>query len=128
MPVVVAAVKDTASRKASKQSLIKVTKKPPKKRRKSRKQSYSTYEFRGLAQIHPFTRILSKAMIVMNSFIVNIFDHIASEASHLICYNKCHIRPGRSRVPSASCCQGNGPNMPAPEAPKWSPNTPTPFR
>ncbi|XP_078419407.1 histone H2B type 1-L-like [Cetorhinus maximus] len=60
------------SRKASKQS--------PKKHRKSRKQSYYTYMCRMLTQVHPSTR--------MNSFIVNIFEHIASEASCLIPYNK----------------------------------------
>ncbi|XP_041068341.1 histone H2B type 1-L-like [Cetorhinus maximus] len=88
MPDLAAATKGGASRKASKQSLIKVTKKPPKKRRKSRKQSYSIYVYRVLTQVHPSTRISSKAMSVMNSFVVDIFERIASEASHLIHYNK----------------------------------------
>ncbi|XP_078421434.1 histone H2B type 1-A-like [Cetorhinus maximus] len=88
MPDLAAATKGGASRKALKQSLIKVTKKPPKKRRKSRKQSYSIYVYRVLTQVHPSTRISSKAMSVMNSFVVDIFERIASEASHLIHYNK----------------------------------------
>ncbi|XP_078402299.1 histone H2B type 1-L-like [Cetorhinus maximus] len=88
MPDLAAATKGGASHKASKQSLIKVTKKPPKKRRKSRKQSYSIYVYRVLTQVHPSTRISSKAMSVMNSFVVDIFERIASEASHLIHYNK----------------------------------------
>ncbi|XP_041052111.1 histone H2B-like [Carcharodon carcharias] len=88
-------MKGGASRKASKQSLIKVTKKPPKKRRKSRKQSYSIYVYRVLTQVHPSTRISSKAMSVMNSFVIDIFERIASEASHLIHYNKCRTISAR---------------------------------
>ncbi|XP_041052614.1 late histone H2B.L4-like [Carcharodon carcharias] len=88
MPEVAAATKDGVSRKASKQSLIKVTKKPLKKRRKSRKQSYSIYLYRGLTQVYPSTRVSSKAMSVMNFFVVDIFECIAPEASHLIHYNK----------------------------------------
>ncbi|XP_078403924.1 histone H2B type 1-L-like [Cetorhinus maximus] len=87
---VAAAAKGGEPRKASKQSLTKVTKKPPKKRRNSRKQNYSTYVHRVLTQVHPSTRILSKATSVMNSFIVDIFERIASEASHLIHFNKRH--------------------------------------
>ncbi|XP_041039090.1 late histone H2B.L4-like [Carcharodon carcharias] len=88
MPDLAAATKGGVSRKASKQSLIKVTKKLPKKRRKSRKQSYSIYVYRVLTQVHPSTRISSKAMSVMNSFVIDIFERIASKASHLIHYNK----------------------------------------
>ncbi|XP_078385272.1 histone H2B type 1-A-like [Cetorhinus maximus] len=95
MPEVVAAAKGSASHKALKQLLTEVTKKPPKKRRKSCKQSYSTYTYRVLTQVHPFTRISSKAMSVMNSFIVNIFECIASKASHLNHYNKCHTISAR---------------------------------
>ncbi|XP_067829788.1 histone H2B type 1-L-like [Heptranchias perlo] len=82
-----AASKGAASRKLSKQSLTKINKKTPKKRRRSRKLSYSTYVYRVLTQVHPATRISSKAMSVMNSFVVDIFERIASEASHLIHYN-----------------------------------------
>ncbi|GCB66362.1 histone H2B type 1-L-like [Scyliorhinus torazame] len=87
--------KGGVSRKASKQSLNKVTKKPPKRRRKARKQSYSIYVYRVLTQVHPSTRISSKAMSVMNSFVIDIFERIASEASHLIHYNKRHTISSR---------------------------------
>ncbi|XP_078413678.1 histone H2B type 1-L-like [Cetorhinus maximus] len=90
MPEVAAAPKGGAFHKVSKLWLIKVTKKPPKEWRKSRKQSYSTYVYRMLTQIHPSTRMSSRAMSVMNSFVVDIFDRIASEASHLIHYNEPH--------------------------------------
>ncbi|XP_067865053.1 histone H2B type 1-A-like [Heterodontus francisci] len=93
MPEAVA--KGGVSRKASKQSLTKIAKKTPKKRKKIRKQSYSTYVYRVLTQVHPSTRISSKAMSVMNSFVVDIFERIASEASHLIHYNKRHTISAR---------------------------------
>ncbi|XP_078405865.1 histone H2B type 1-L-like [Cetorhinus maximus] len=92
MPELVAAAKGGASRKASKQSLTKVTKKPPKRRRKSRKQSYSTYM---LTQVHSSTRISSKAMSVTSSFVVDIFECISSEALRLIHYNKRHTISAR---------------------------------
>ncbi|XP_041031716.1 late histone H2B.L4-like [Carcharodon carcharias] len=71
---------------ALKQSLTKVTKKSPKKQRKSHKQSYPKY--RVLIQIHSSTRISFKAMSIMNSFVVDIFEPITSDASHLNSYNK----------------------------------------
>ncbi|XP_041063006.1 histone H2B-like [Carcharodon carcharias] len=86
MPEVAAVVKGGASRKASKQSLTKVT----KNRRETHKQSYSTYVYRVLTQVHPCTRISSKAMSVMNLFIVDIFECIASKALQLIHYKLRH--------------------------------------
>ncbi|XP_041061280.1 late histone H2B.L4-like [Carcharodon carcharias] len=91
MPEVAAAAKGGASRSASKQWLPKVTKELPKKRRKSRKQSYSTCMYRVLTQIHPST----KAMKVMNSFVVDIFKCITFEALHLILYHKHHTISAR---------------------------------
>ncbi|XP_041052096.1 histone H2B 5-like [Carcharodon carcharias] len=81
--------------KASKQSLTKITRKPPKKRRKSRKKSYSTNVYRVLTQVHPSSRISSKAMSFMNYFVVDIFERVASEASHLIHHNKRHAISAR---------------------------------
>ncbi|XP_041050348.1 histone H2B type 1-L-like [Carcharodon carcharias] len=89
MPEVAAVAKGNASHKASKLTLTKVTKKLPKKRRKSRKQNYSTCVYRVLTQIYPSIRISSKVMSGMNSLIVNIFECTVSESSHLIHY-KCH--------------------------------------
>jgi len=41
-----------------------------------------------LKQVHPDTGISSKAMSIMNSFINDIFEKIAGEASRLARYNK----------------------------------------
>uniref|UniRef100_A0A915EN39 Histone H2B n=1 Tax=Ditylenchus dipsaci TaxID=166011 RepID=A0A915EN39_9BILA len=59
-----------------------------KKRRKSRKESYSVYIYRVLKQVHPDTGISSKAMSIMNSFVSDVFERIAAEASRLAVYNK----------------------------------------
>ena len=59
-----------------------------KKRKKARKESYSIYIYKVLKQVHPDTGISSKAMSIMNSFVNDIFERIATEASKLAHYNK----------------------------------------
>ncbi len=59
-----------------------------KVRRKKRKESYSIYIYKVLKQVHPDTGISSKAMRIMNSFVVDIFERIATEASRLAHVNK----------------------------------------
>ena len=58
------------------------------KRRKKRTESYSTYIYKVLKQVHPDTGISSKAMTIMNSFVNDIFERIAGESSRLAKYNK----------------------------------------
>ncbi|KAJ1981240.1 histone H2B [Dimargaris xerosporica] len=58
------------------------------KRSKTRKETYSTYIYRVLKQVHPDTGISNKAMSIMNSFVNDIFERIAAEASKLSTYNK----------------------------------------
>ncbi|GCB77589.1 hypothetical protein scyTo_0017623 [Scyliorhinus torazame] len=86
MPELAAVPKGVESFKASKQLLSKVTKKLPKKRRKSRKQRYSTFVYLVLTQVHPSTWISSNAKSTMISFVVDILEYIASKALHLIYY------------------------------------------
>ena len=70
-----------------------------KKRRKVRKETYSSYIYKGesifsdlveevkthnglvLKQVHPDTGISNKAMAILNSFVNDIFERIATEAS-----------------------------------------------
>ena len=59
-----------------------------KKKRHKRKESYAIYIFKVLKQVHPDTGISSKAMSIMNSFVNDIFERIAAEASRLAHYNK----------------------------------------
>ena len=58
------------------------------KRHKKRKESYGIYIYKVLKQVHPDTGISSKAMSIMNSFVTDIFERIAGEASKLAHYNK----------------------------------------
>ena len=59
-----------------------------KKKNKKRKESYAIYIYKVLKQVHPDTGISSKAMSIMNSFVNDIFQRIAAEASRLAHYNK----------------------------------------
>ena len=59
-----------------------------KKRHKKRKESYYIYIYKVLKQVHPDTGVSSKAMSIMNSFVNDIFERIAQEASRLAHYNK----------------------------------------
>uniref|UniRef100_A0AC34Q7H3 Histone H2B n=1 Tax=Panagrolaimus sp. JU765 TaxID=591449 RepID=A0AC34Q7H3_9BILA len=58
-----------------------------KKRRKTRKETYSVYIYRVLKQVHPDTGISSKAMSIMNSFVNDVFERIAAEASPMSIMN-----------------------------------------
>merc|ERR1712061_555986 len=55
---------------------------------KRRKESYAIYIYKVLKQEHPDTGVSSKAMGIMNSFVNDIFERIAAEASRLAHYNK----------------------------------------
>ncbi|CAH0390081.1 unnamed protein product [Bemisia tabaci] len=59
-----------------------------KKKKRRRKESYAIYIYKVLKQVHPDTGVSSKAMSIMNSFVNDIFERIAAEASRLSHYNK----------------------------------------
>ena len=59
-----------------------------KKRKKNRKESYGIYIYKVLKQVHPDTGVSSKAMSIMNSFVNDLFERIAGEASRLAYINK----------------------------------------
>ncbi|XP_038563351.1 histone H2B 1/2-like [Micropterus salmoides] len=78
-----------APKKGSKKAVSKsVSKTGKKKKRKTRKESYAIYVYKVLKQVHPDTGISSKAMLIMNSFVSDIFERIAGESSRLAHYNK----------------------------------------
>ena len=58
------------------------------KRNKKRVESYSTYIYKVLKQVHPDTGISKRGMSIMNSFINDIFERLAVEAGKLARYNK----------------------------------------
>ena len=55
---------------------------------KKRVESYSSYIYKVLKQVHPNTGISKKGMSILNSFINDIFERLALEASRLSRYNK----------------------------------------
>ena len=56
--------------------------------KKKRTESYSSYIYKVLKQVHPETGISKKGMSIMNSFINDIFERLATEAGKLARYNK----------------------------------------
>ena len=72
-------------------SIGKKSAKTPKKAGKANKkriESYSSYIYKVLKQVHPETGISKRGMSIMNSFINDIFERIAVEASRLARYNE----------------------------------------
>ncbi|EIW78442.1 histone-fold-containing protein [Coniophora puteana RWD-64-598 SS2] len=59
-----------------------------KKKRHTRKETYASYIYKVLKQVHPDTGISNKAMAILNSFVNDIFERIATEASKLAAYSK----------------------------------------
>ena len=76
------------SPKSTKKSAKKGAKKATEKRRKKATESYNSYIFKVLKQVHPDTGISKKAMSVMNSFINDIESKISEEGGKLARYNK----------------------------------------
>ena len=75
------------SKKIEKKTSSDETKKAKRKLRK-RRESYGLYIYKVLKQVHPDTGISSKAMGIMNSFVNDLFERIATEASRLAQYSK----------------------------------------
>nr|BAC36440.1 unnamed protein product [Mus musculus] len=103
-----------APKKGSKKAVTKVRKKDGEERKRSRKESYSVYVYKGQKQMHPDTGISSKATGIMNSFVNDIFERIASEESRLAHYNKRstitsrEIRDGRAPAAARGAGQARG--------------------
>ena len=82
------APKATGSKGAKKAATKAKGNKGIPKRKRKRRESYSIYIYKVLKQVHPDTGVSSKAMSIMNSFVNDIFERIAAEASRLAHYNK----------------------------------------
>merc|ERR1712159_55977 len=54
------------------------------RKKKERMETYKIYIYKVLKDVHPETGISSKAMKIMNSFITDMFDKVATEASRLL--------------------------------------------
>jgi histone H2B len=76
----------SVGKKAVKTAAKKVAKSG--KRSAKRTESYSSYIYKVLKQVHPHTGISKRGMSILNSFINDIFERIATEAAKLARYNK----------------------------------------
>jgi histone H2B len=79
--------KAPSKQKSTKKAASKEAKDPSKKRKSKRTESYGTYIYKVLKQVHPDTGISKKSMSIMNSFIGDVFGRIATEAGRLVQYN-----------------------------------------
>jgi histone H2B len=70
--------KETAEEKKSEKKI----------RHKKRIETFSTYIFKVLKQVHSDIGISNRAMLVMNSFVTDIFERIAREGAHLVDVNE----------------------------------------
>lgn len=59
-------------------------------RRKKRSETYSTYVYKVLKQVHPDTGISKGAMAILNSLIQDIFERVGNEGRQLVKYNHRH--------------------------------------
>ncbi len=80
-PVKAAASKSSAGKASSSSNKTKA-------KAGARKETFNSYIYKVLKQVHPDTGISNKAMSIMNSFVMDIFERIANEASKLAAYNK----------------------------------------
>ena len=85
--------KKTPSGKASASRARAAPKKAAPKRRRT--ETFSVYIYRVLKQVHPETGISKRSMSIMNSFINDVFEKIATESSRLVRYNKKHTLSSR---------------------------------
>ena len=57
-------------------------------KRRRNPESFKSYIFKVLKQVHPQTRISKKGIAIMNNFVTDTFDKVAAEASKLCRMNK----------------------------------------
>ena len=77
--------------KAEKKPAKKVVPKKGGKKTKSKAETYKIYIYKVLKQVHPDTGISSKAMSILNSFINDIFEKIATETATLVRAPRCCV-------------------------------------
>lgn len=65
------------------------------KRKKSRTETFNSYIFKVLKQVHPKTGISKKSMSIMNSLVNDTFEKIANEAGKLCKYSTKSTLSGR---------------------------------
>ena len=59
-------------------------------KKRSSKESYNIYIYKVLKQVYPEMGMSKKAMSIMNSFVQDTFERLATEAGRLCKYNNTH--------------------------------------
>ena len=85
----------TAPPKKEKAPATDAEKKAAQRKHRSSFNSYSTYIFKVLRHVHPDTGISKRAMSIMDSFVHDIFERIATEAGLIARHNKRHTITSR---------------------------------
>lgn len=90
-------------KKSEKKTIVKVAgKKEGKKRQKKRNNdSFSNYLYKVLKQVHPDVGISSKAMTVMDNFVVDVFERLSSEAASVIAHSPKDTLQARDYITAA---------------------------
>ena len=70
-------------------------------RRRRRKETFNIYVYKVLKQVHPEIGVSKKAMAILNSFVNDTFEKIATEAGRLCKYGKKQTMSARD-IQSAS--------------------------
>ena len=68
---------------SSSKPVVTPVKDAKKVNRKKKAEHFHSYIFKVLRQVHPEIGITKKAIVIMNSFVLDVFDKLASEASRL---------------------------------------------
>ena len=87
--------KDAPAKKDQKTKTMKKSLDVKGKKKSTRKETFSSYIYKVLKQVHSDIGISKKSMAIMNSFIDDIFEKIAVESSKLVRYNKKHTLSAR---------------------------------
>ena len=112
------------------------------RKRKANTNSYASYIYKVLKQVHPDTGVSKKAMVIMDSFgekekflffcwFLNVFFKCTICSSALpprvvawpATTSATPSLPARSRPPSVWCCPVSWPSTPCPREPRLSPST-----
>lgn len=56
--------------------------------KRKRKETFGSYIYKVLKQVHPDTSISTRAMLIMNSFMIDVLERLATEASRVVQLNK----------------------------------------
>lgn len=82
------AVNEKVSKKADTAAKACDSRVEKRKRRRKRKETFGIYIYKVLKQVHPNIGISTRAMLIMNSLIIDVFERLADEVSRLIHFNK----------------------------------------